>query len=101
MKKNWDPCREQLAAERLPAPLLPNEGLVRLRQLLGDRKATPPVPPIIPIGKSSWWAGIRAGRYPKPVKIGRGGAGGGAGHRAGVAWRVEDIRAVIANGNAK
>lgn len=23
----------------------------------------------IPVGKSTWWAGIREGKYPKPVKL--------------------------------
>lgn len=25
---------------------------------------------LIPISKSSWWAGCKSGRYPKPVKLG-------------------------------
>jgi len=25
---------------------------------------------IIPIGKSSWWQGVKEGRYPKGVKLG-------------------------------
>jgi prophage regulatory protein len=40
----------------------------------------------IPISKTTWWDGIKAGRYPKGVKLGA---------RA-TAWRVEDIRALIA-----
>lgn len=40
---------------------------------------------VVPVGKSTWWAGIREGRYPAPVRISR--------HR--VAWRVEDIRALV------
>jgi predicted DNA-binding transcriptional regulator AlpA len=39
----------------------------------------------IPVSKSTWWEGVRTGRFPAPVKIG------------GVtAWRVEDIHALIA-----
>ncbi|MBF0503364.1 MAG: AlpA family phage regulatory protein, partial [Candidatus Riflebacteria bacterium] len=26
---------------------------------------------IFPISKSSWWAGVKSGRFPKPVKCGR------------------------------
>jgi len=37
------------------------------------------------ISKSTWWSGIKAGRYPKPVKLGP----------RITAWRVEDIRALI------
>ncbi|WP_418930344.1 helix-turn-helix transcriptional regulator [Gilvimarinus xylanilyticus] len=29
----------------------------------------PEVLEIIPVSKSTWWAGIKAGRYPKPVKL--------------------------------
>jgi predicted DNA-binding transcriptional regulator AlpA len=39
---------------------LPDDGLVRLPQVLAP----------YPVGKSTWWAGIRAGRYPRPVKLG-------------------------------
>lgn len=24
----------------------------------------------IPVGKSSWWEGVRSGRYPSPVRLG-------------------------------
>lgn len=64
---------------------LPTTGYVRLRQIIGDRTATPPIPALIPISKSSWWAGVRTGRYPAPIKLGP--------HTT--AWRVEDIRALI------
>lgn len=67
---------------------LPETGFLRLPQILGDLTASPPIPPLIPVSKSTWWAGIKTGRYPKPVKIGA---------RA-VAWRVEDIRALIERG---
>jgi predicted DNA-binding transcriptional regulator AlpA len=29
----------------------------------------PAVLQIIPVSKSTWWAGIRAGKFPKPVKL--------------------------------
>lgn len=68
--------------------LLPESGYLRLHQILGNRKSNPPLPPIIPISKSSWWAGVKSGRYPKPVKLGP----------RTTAWRVEDIRHLIENG---
>lgn len=67
---------------------LPASGLVRLKQIIGDPgdlSADPPIPAtpaIVPVGRSSWWAGVKDGRYPKPVKIGP----------RTTAWRVEDIR---------
>lgn len=65
---------------------IPQEGFLRLRQILGDPRATPPIPAIIPISKSSWWSGVASGRFPKAIKLGR----------RTTAWRVEDIRALCA-----
>lgn len=48
---------------------IPKRGFLRLPQILGDPKADPPIPAIIPVSKSTWWAGIRQGRYPRPVKL--------------------------------
>ena len=64
---------------------LPETGFVRLAQIIGDPKATPPIPPVIPVCASYWWAGCRSGRFPAPIKIAR---------RCTV-WRVEDIRALV------
>lgn len=64
---------------------LPETGYLRIYQILGDPKATPPIPAIIPISKSNWWAGVKSGRYPKPVKL----------SERCTAWRVEDIRVLI------
>ncbi|MGD8617302.1 MAG: transcriptional regulator [Gammaproteobacteria bacterium] len=63
---------------------LPETGFLRLSQIIGDPKAG--LPPIIPVKKSCWWAGVKSGRFPAPVKIGNG---------RGTFWRVEDIRALI------
>ena len=68
-------------------PQLPETGFLRLPQILGDARAVPPLPALIPVKRSSWWAGVKTGRYPKPVKLGL----------RTTAWRVEDIRAFIAN----
>jgi len=35
-------------------------------------RARAAVPAIIPVSKSTWWAGVRSGRFPRPVRIGRG-----------------------------
>jgi predicted DNA-binding transcriptional regulator AlpA len=62
---------------------LPATGFVRLPHILA------PLGPI-PVSKSTWWAGIKDGRYPQPVKLGP----------RITAWRVEDIRALISRGAA-
>ena len=64
---------------------LPKTGFSRLKQILGDPKAG--IPPIIPVGKSQWWAGVKDGRFPKPVKLGP----------KTTAWKNEDIHALIEN----
>ena len=64
---------------------LPETGFLRLKQILGDPKANPPIPPLIPVSKSTWWAGVKAGIYPKPVRL----------SKRITAWRVEDIRALM------
>ena len=49
---------------------LPETGFLRLKQIIGDPTADPPVPAIIPVSKSTWWAGARSGRFPKGIKQG-------------------------------
>lgn len=54
---------------------LPQEGFVRLPQVLH----------VLGISKTTFWDGIKKGRYPAPIKIGR---------RIAV-WKVQDIRELI------
>lgn len=56
-------------------PILPETGFVRIDPILK----------VFPVSKSTWWQGVKDGRYPKPVKLGP----------KMTAWRVEDIRALI------
>ncbi len=55
--------------------ILPETGFIRL----------PAVLKVFPVSKSTWWAGVKDGRFPKPVKLGQ----------KITAWRVQDIRALI------
>lgn len=54
---------------------IPETGFLRLPQVLT----------VIPVGKTSWWAGVKSGRFPKPVKL----------TEHCTAWRAEDIRDLI------
>ena len=63
---------------------LPEAGFLRLPQIIGDAKRG--IPAVIPVSKSSWWAGCRSGKYPKPIKLGT---------RTTV-WSVASIRDLIA-----
>ncbi len=64
---------------------LPAIGFLRLSQIIGDRKADPPIPAIIPVSRSSWWQGVRDGRYPQPIKLAPN----------TTVWEIHAIRALI------
>jgi prophage regulatory protein len=53
---------------------LPETGFLRLSQVLR----------FIPVCKSTWWQGVKSGRFPKPLKDGN-----------CTFWRAEDIRELI------
>jgi predicted DNA-binding transcriptional regulator AlpA len=48
----------------------------------------PTVLQIIPVSRSTWWAGVKIGRFPPPVRLGP----------RTVAWRKADILAIAENG---
>jgi prophage regulatory protein len=50
--------------------ILPKTGFLRLRQIIGCTKTISPIPALIPVSKSTWWAGVKTGRFPKPIKLG-------------------------------
>jgi predicted DNA-binding transcriptional regulator AlpA len=57
-----------------PPAVLPETGFLRLPQVLQ----------FIPVSKSTWFSGVKSGRFPAAVKLG------------GITvWRVEDIRKFI------
>ena len=49
----------------------PADGFLRLPQVLS----------VIPISKSAWWAGVKSGRYPPSIKLGK----------RTTCWRARDI----------
>jgi predicted DNA-binding transcriptional regulator AlpA len=60
---------------------LPDTGFVRLPQVLS----------VFPVSRSTWWAGVKVGKYPSPVKLGPN----------TTAWRAEDILQLIKSHNAE
>lgn len=61
---------------------LPTSGFLRIPEVLR----------YYPVSRSTWWAGVRSGRYPQPVNLGK----------RCTAWRAEDIRDLIESAaNAK
>jgi predicted DNA-binding transcriptional regulator AlpA len=67
---------------------LPETGFLRLTDIVGRKasKTRPAKPAIVPVSASTWWAGVKAGRYPQPSRA--------LGPNI-TAWRVEDIRALL------
>jgi len=57
--------------------------LLRLNQILGD--VSKGIQPIFPVSESYWWAQVKSGRFPRPVRIGR----------RVVAWRESDILTLL------
>ncbi|CEK11051.1 helix-turn-helix transcriptional regulator [Legionella hackeliae] len=60
---------------------LPEKGCIRLKHILQ----------LIDVSKSTWWKGVKDGRFPQPVRFGS----------RLTMWRVEDIRRLIEQGNCK
>ncbi|MGZ8946415.1 MAG: helix-turn-helix transcriptional regulator [Methylococcaceae bacterium] len=69
------------------ASKIPEIGFMTIWQILGNKKANPPTPPIIPVSRTTWLDGVKSGIFPAPVKLGG---------RTN-AWRVEDIRKCVSN----
>ena len=63
---------------------IPKSGFLRLRQIIGNKAKGEQG--FFPVSSSTWWKGVKEGRYPQPVKS--------LGERI-TAWRAEDIRALI------
>ena len=55
-------------------------GLLRLRAVLK----------LIPVSRATWWAGVRNGRFPQPIRLGP----------RTTCWRTRDILALIEDGAA-
>ena len=71
---------------------LPSTGFLKLPQIIGQKEEPGKykrdrevIPAIFPVSRSKWLSGVKSGKYPQPVKLGP----------RSIAWRVEDIRALI------
>ena len=63
-----------------PAPVLPETGFLRLADVLR----------LVPVCRTAWYNGVRAGDFHQPVALGKRARG----------YRVEDVRALIDRLNA-
>lgn len=67
-------------AEATATAIPQRSGFVRLKAILAPEGP-------IPVGRSTWWAGVRSGRFPAAVKLGP----------RTTAWRREDIADLVAS----
>ncbi|WKJ90315.1 AlpA family phage regulatory protein [Methylomonas montana] len=58
-------------------------GYLRIWQIVGDRKRG--IEPLLPVGRSTFLAGVKSGKYPKPVKLGE----------RTTTWKKSDILALL------
>lgn len=70
---------------KTPINQLREAGYLRVDQIVGNPKANPPIEPLIPIGKSTWWAGVKSGKFPPAVKLGA----------RTTAWKISDIQKLM------
>lgn len=71
--------------------MLPEKAFLRIFQIIGNSRAKPPIPALIPVGRSTWLAGVKSGRYPSPIKL----------SPRCTAWCAEDIYKLIEQLNKK
>lgn len=100
--------RSPLTPVKAAAPALPDIAFLREWDILGrsavseeqaaankktgkgPRTPRPAIAPILPVSHSTWWAGVRQGRFPQPVRTGR-----------CTMWRAADIRRLLEEGDAQ
>ena len=71
---------DKTSKKRIEAPAvnLDHDCLLRVKQILT----------IIPISKAGWWAGVREGRFPQPIKLGE----------RTTCWKSADILRLVTGG---
>jgi len=65
----------------MPTVDFPQSGLIRIKHILHPNGP-------ISVSKSTWWNGVKSGRFPQPIKLGP----------KTTVWRAKDILALIDNG---
>ena len=61
------------------------KGYFKLHQIIGNQKTIPPIPALLPVGRTTFLNRVKSGEYPQPVKLGP----------RSVAWRISDISALL------
>ncbi len=66
---------------------MPDEALVRVKQIIGDPACDPPLPGLMAVSRSDFYNKVRNGYLPPPVRF--------PGSSAAL-WRLGDLRAAVA-----
>lgn len=64
-----------MSKEKVRLETLPSTGLLRVSQILQ----------FIPVSKSCWWAGVRSGKFPHPIKL----------SKRVTCWQARDIQKIV------
>lgn len=57
-------------------------GFIRISHIIGDPRKG--IKPTIPVSRATWYAGIKAGKFPRPIRLSEGVS----------VWRVSEIDAL-------
>jgi len=57
--------------------------LLRINELIPPKSTGKP--PLVPVSRSTWWAGVKSGRFPQPVKLGP----------RTTCWKAGEIKALL------
>lgn len=59
--------------------------LIRLSTIIGDKKADPPIEPLIDVCKATWYKGMKDGIYPQGIRM----------SPRVVMWRLSEVLALV------
>ncbi len=59
-------------------------GLYRIKSIVRTKEGPPP---LFDLSASTWWAGVKSGRFPKPVRLGE----------RMTCWKGSDLLALVEN----
>jgi prophage regulatory protein len=59
--------------------------LIRLTTIIGDKKANPPIEPLIDVCKATWYKGMQDGIYPQGIRM----------SPRVVMWRLSEVLALV------
>ena len=62
--------------------------LLRLSQIIRTPSSEEGFEPLVPVGHSAWWSGVKKGHHPPAIKLG-----------GSTFWRESDVRRLVETGD--